>query len=140
MVFEVRKSLSSDWRYWFDGRLVAGDEGNLLLIGGGMRFGSKNDGSGSEIGVGVTFHDEDYANRDFGITAAQSSNSGLAETSLDSGYRSIGVNYNYRYNLNKNWQIFGEAVYEHYGSDIKESPIARSSYEAEVGVGFIYIF
>ena len=28
-VFEVRKSFSSDWRTWFDGRLVAGDDGNF---------------------------------------------------------------------------------------------------------------
>lgn len=140
VIFEIRKSFTSDWRYWFDGRLLAGDEGNFLLLGGGMRFGSQNDGSGSELGVGVTFHDDDYANREFGITADQSINSGLAPTELDGGYRSIGINYNYRHNLSENWQIFGEAVYEHYSSDIKKSPIARSNYEAEVGVGFIYIF
>jgi outer membrane scaffolding protein for murein synthesis (MipA/OmpV family) len=141
LVFEVRKALDSDWRYWFDGRLLAGDEGNFLLLGGGMRFGSQNDGSGSELGVGITFHDEDYANREFGINAEQSSASGLAETDLDGGFRSIGINYNYRHYLNEHWQIFAEAVYEHYGSDdIKDSPITRSNYEAEVGVGFIYIF
>ncbi|GAA4814519.1 hypothetical protein GCM10011365_03600 [Marinicella pacifica] len=140
VVFEVRKSLTSDWRYWLDGRLLAGDEGNFLLLGGGYRFGNQMDGSGSEIGIGVTFHDDDYANRDFGITAEQSAASGLAETNLDGGYRSIGINYIYRHYVTKNWQFFGEAVYEHYGSDIKKSPIVRSDYEAEVGIGFIYIF
>jgi len=140
VVFEVRKSLASEWRYWFDGRLIASDEGNFLLLGGGYRFGTQSDGSGSEIGAGFTFHDGDYANREFGVTAEQSITSGLAETSLDGGYRSFGINYNYRHYLSENWQIFGEAVYEHYGSDIKESPIARSDYEAEVGVGFIYVF
>lgn len=140
LVFEVRKSLTSDWRYWFDGRLLAGDNGNFLLLGGGWRFGSQNDGSGSELGVGITFHDDEYANRDFGITAEQSLTSGLAETDLDGGFRSFGINYNYRHYLSENWQIFAEAVYEHYSSDITKSPIARSDYEAEVGVGFIYIF
>ena len=43
-------------------------------------------------------------------------------------------------NFDENWQIFGEAVYERYSSDIEDSPIARNNYEAEVGVGFIYIF
>jgi outer membrane scaffolding protein for murein synthesis (MipA/OmpV family) len=140
VVFEVRKSFSSDWRTWLDGRLVAGDDGNFLLLGGGMRFGSQDDGSGSELGVGVTFHDGDYANRYFGITAEQSASSGLAETNLDGGYRSVGINYIYRKYLSQNWQLFGEAVYEHYGNDIRKSPIARSDFEAEVGVGFIYIF
>jgi outer membrane protein len=141
LVFEVRKALGPDWRYWFDGRLLAGDEGNFLLLGGGMRFGTQNDGSGSELGVGITFHDEDYANRDFGITAEQAVNSGLPETHLDGGFRSIGINYNYRHYLNEHWQIFAEAVYEHYGSsEIKDSPITRNDFEAEVGIGFIYVF
>ena len=141
LVFEVRKALDADWRYWFDGRLLAGDEGNFMLLGGGMRFGSQNDGSGSELGVGITFHDEDYANREFGITAEQAAASGLAATELDGGFRSIGINYNYRHYLTKNWQIFAEAVYEHYGSsEIKDSPITRNDYEAEVGIGFIYVF
>lgn len=140
VVFEVRKSLTTDWRYWLDGRLVAGEDGKFLLLGGGYRFGNQNDGSGSEIGVGITFQDDDYANRYFGITADQSLASGLAETSLDGGYRSFGINYNYKHYLSKNWQLFGEAFYEHYGSEIRKSPIARSDYEAEVGIGIIYVF
>lgn len=141
LVFEVRKAFSDDWRYWFDGRLLAGDEGNFLLLGGGMRFGNQYDGSGSELGIGVTFHDEDYANREFGITADQSVTSGLPETQLDGGFRSIGINYNYRHYLSEHWQIFAEAVYEHYGSsEVKDSPITRNDYEAEVGFGFIYVF
>lgn len=52
----------------------------------------------------------------------------------------IGGNYNYRNYINNNWQIFGEVLYEYFGSDIRRSPIARSNYEAEVGVGFVYVF
>jgi outer membrane scaffolding protein for murein synthesis (MipA/OmpV family) len=59
---------------------------------------------------------------------------------VNGGFRSIGLNYNYRHYINENWQVFGEAVYEHYSSDIKDSPIARNDYEAEVGVGVIYVF
>ena len=74
------------------------------------------------------------------ITAQQSLASGLDETNLSGGLRSIGVDYNYRHNINENWQIFAEALYEHFSSDVRNSPIARSNYEAEVGIGFIYIF
>ncbi|EBF6278458.1 TPA: MipA/OmpV family protein [Citrobacter freundii] len=42
--------------------------------------------------------------------------------------------------MNKNWQIFGEALYEVYGSDVSDSPISQNDYEAEIGVGFIYVF
>jgi hypothetical protein len=75
-----------------------------------------------------------------GISTGQSAPSGLAETDLSGGFRSIGVNYNYRHYINANWQLFGEALYEHYSDDIADSPISRKNYEAEVGIGFIYVF
>jgi outer membrane scaffolding protein for murein synthesis (MipA/OmpV family) len=140
LVLQARRALDADWRYWLVGRVVTGGAGNLGLFGVGYRFGDQKDGTGSEINFVGVFHDSDRANRDFGITAAQSVASGLSETRLDSGFRSFGVNYNYRYQLNANWQVFGEALYEHYSSDVRVSPIARSNYEAEVSVGLIYIF
>ncbi|WP_414829329.1 MipA/OmpV family protein [Alteromonas sp. H39] len=139
-VLQARRAFQADWRYWLDGRLVAGENGNQALFGAGYRFGSQNDGTGSEIAFAVVFHDSDYANKDFGVTAAQSEASGLPETNLSGGFRSIGFNYNYRNNLTANWQIFGEAVIEYYSSDVQDSPIARQDYEAEVGIGVIYVF
>jgi MipA family protein len=140
VVLQARRAFGADWRYWLVSRVVSGDNGNLGLFGAGRRFGDKLDGSGSEINVVAVFHDKQFANKDFGITASQAITSGLNETSMGAGFRSLGVNYNYRHFINKNWQIFGEALYEYYGSKVRASPIARSNYEAEVGVGFIYMF
>lgn len=140
LVLQARRAFDADWRYWLVGRVVTGSNGNLGLFGVGRRFGDKLDGSGSEINVVAVFHDSKFANTDFGITAEQSLASGLNETRLSGGFRSLGVNYNYRYIINDNWQIFGEALYEHYSSKVQDSPIARSKYEAEVGIGFIYVF
>lgn len=140
LVLQVRRALDADWRYWLIGRVVTGGSGNLGLFGVGLRFGAQSDGTGSEINLVGVFHDSKRANRDFGIDAAQSAASGLNETSLSGGFRSLGVNYVYRHSLNRNWQIFGEALYEHYSSDIRKSPIARSDYEAEVSVGLLYVF
>jgi outer membrane scaffolding protein for murein synthesis (MipA/OmpV family) len=64
----------------------------------------------------------------------------LNQTAVSGGLRSFGLDYAYHYSINQNWQIFGEAPYEPYSSDVKASPIARSNYEAEVGVGFVYRF
>lgn len=140
LVLQARRAFSADWRYWLVGRVVTGENGNLGLFGVGRRFGDKWDGSGSEINLVAVFHDSEFANKDFGITAAQSAASGLNETNMSGGLRSIGIDYNYRHIINRNWQIYGEALYEHYSSDVRSSPIARSNYEAEVGIGFIYVF
>lgn len=140
LLLQARRAFNTDWRNWLDARIVAGENGNLGLFGVGHRFGDQNDGTGHEIAFAVVFHDSEYANKDFGITPVQSAASGLAATDLSGGFRSVGFNYNYRHNINRNWQIFGEAVYEHYSGDIKDSPITRNDYEAEVGLGFIYIF
>ena len=140
LVLQARRALGADWRYWLVGRVVTGGSGNLGLFGAGYRFGDRVDGTGSEINLVGVFHDSDRANRDFGITAVQSAASGLDETRLGSGFRSFGVNYNYRHHIGENWQVFGEALYERFGSDVQDSPIARSNYEAEVSVGLVYVF
>lgn len=140
IVLQARRAFDADWRNWLVGRVVAGDSGNIGLLGVGHRFGDKKDGTGSEINFVVVFHDSDYANKEFGIDAAQSAASGLPETKLSGGYRSFGVDYTYRYSINENWQLFGEALYERYSSEIEDSPIARNNYEAEIGFGFIYLF
>ncbi|OZB06899.1 MAG: structural protein MipA [Idiomarina sp. 34-48-12] len=139
-VLQARRAFNADWRYWLDGRIIAGEDGNIGLFGVGRRFGEQNDGTGSELAVVAVFHDSDRANKDFGITAAQSTASGLPATSLDSGIRSVGVHYNYRQYINENWLVFVEGLYEHYLGDVADSPITRNNYEAELGVGFIYLF
>lgn len=128
------------WRKGDNIFYFAGEDGNIGLFGVGRRFGEQNDGSGSELAVVAVFHDSDRANKDFGITAAQSTASGLPATSLDSGIRSVGVHYNYRQYINENWLVFVEGLYEHYVGDVADSPITRNNYEAELGVGFIYLF
>ncbi|RUO24468.1 MipA/OmpV family protein [Aliidiomarina minuta] len=140
LVLQARHAFSADWRYWLVGRLVTGENGNLGLFGVGRRFGDQLDGSGLEANLVAVFHDSEFANKDFGITAQQSAASGLNETRVSSGLRSVGVDFNYRHHINDNWQIYGEALYEHFSSEVRSSPIARSNYEAEIGIGFIYVF
>ncbi|MCK7544629.1 MipA/OmpV family protein [Marinobacter bryozoorum] len=139
-VLQARRAFDADWRYWLDGRIVASENGNLGIVGVGRRFGEQKDGTGSELSIVAVFHDSDLANEQFGVDPSQAAASGLSETDLSGGFRSIGANYNYRAYINDNWQVFGEVLYEHYSSDIADSPIARNDYEAEVGVGFIYVF
>lgn len=140
LLLEVRHALGEDWRYFLDGRILTGTIGTLGIFGAGTCLGCQPNGTGWEVGAVVTFHDGELANRDFGVNTQQSIDSGLPETDVDSGYRSTGFNVNYRNYLNENWQVFGEALYELYGSDVKDSPISRNNYEAEIGIGVIYVF
>ena len=140
LVLQARRAFGADWRSWLVGRVAASESGNLGLFGVGYRFGERNDGTGSEINLVGVFHDSGLANRDFGVTAQQAAASGLAATSLSGGFRSVGLDYNYRHAINANWQVFGEALYERYSSEVRKSPIARSDFEAEVSVGLLYVF
>ena len=140
LVLQARRAFGADWRSWLVGRVAASESGNLGLFGVGYRFGERNDGTGSEINLVGVFHDSGLANRDFGVTAQQAAASGLAATTLSGGFRSVGLNYNYRHAINANWQVFGEALYERYSSEVRKSPIARSDFEAEVSVGLLYVF
>lgn len=140
LLLEVRHALGEDWRYFLDGRISTGEIGTLGIFGVGTCLGCQPNGTGWEVGAVVTFHDDERANRDFGVDTQQSIDSGIPETDVDSGYRSLGLNVNYRNYLNESWQVFGEALYERYGSDVTDSPISRNKYEMEIGVGFIYVF
>lgn len=140
LVLQVRRALDDDWRYWWVGRVVTGNQGKLGLWGVGRRFGDQVDGSGSEINLVAVVHDSQQANRDFGVSPQQSLASGLKPTRLSGGWRSWGINYVYRHNINPHWQIFGEALYERFRSEVQASPIVRSSFEGEVSVGLLYRF
>lgn len=140
LVLQARRAFTPDWRYWLVGRVVTGGDGNLGLFGVGRRFGEQIDGTGSEVNLVAVFHDSKYANKGFGIDPMQAAASGLEVTELSGGLRSIGIDYSFRHYINENWQVYGEALFEYFSSDVQESPIARSNYETEVGIGLIYIF
>ncbi|MEZ7204396.1 MipA/OmpV family protein [Pseudoalteromonas sp. DY56-GL79] len=140
LVLQARRSFTPDWRYWLVSRVVASDEGNLALFGVGRRFGEQTDGTGSEVNLVFVVHDSDYANKGFGINEMQSLSSGLEETKLSGGLRSFGIDYNYRKNINSDWQIYGEALFEYFSSEVRDSPIARSDFEAEVVMGLFISF
>ena len=139
---EIRRGFGSDWKQWVAGRLMAGDGdiGAIGILAAGHRFGQRSDGDGIEVFVFSTFATSDFINRDFGVTAEQSQNSGLPVTDLDGGFRSVGISAIGRWTIRERWQLTAEAGYERYSDDISDSPIAQASYEAEAGLGLTYRF
>ncbi len=140
--FEVRRSIGDDWRHWVAARLLGGpsDFGWLGVLAAGRRFGSQQDGTGTELYVYSTFATSDFINKDFGVTAADSASSGLPPADFNGGYRSIALTLIDRRNLSDNLQLVSQAGYEQYSSDIQDSPIARDDHEFELGVSLLWRF
>lgn len=141
-VLENRWSFDENWKNWVAARVMFGesDFGLLGILAAGHRFGSNVDGTGTEMFLYGTFGDDDFFNRDFGITASESKNSGLEETDLDGGYRSAGISLIDRRYITNHIQLVSNLGLEYYSNEIQSSPIARQDYEVEVGVTLLYQF
>jgi len=141
-VLETRRSLGEDWRNWIGGRVMGGESGFgwLGVLAVGHRFGDQLDGSGTEVFAFSTFGTDDFINKDFGISAEDAEASGLAETELDGGYRSTGINLIHRRYITDHIHLIAAAEAELYSSDIGDSPIARDDYEAGLELSVVWHF
>lgn len=139
---EARRSIGDNWRNWVGGRLMAGESGFGVLgvVAAGHRFGDQVDGTGTEVYVFSTFGSATFINKDFGVTAADSAASGLAQADLDGGYRSTGINLIHRRYIADHTQLIAAAEAERYNSDIGDSPIARDNHEAGVELAIVREF
>jgi outer membrane scaffolding protein for murein synthesis (MipA/OmpV family) len=139
---EVRRGLGSDWRNWVAARVMGGprDFGLLGVLAAGRRFGQQLDGTGTEVYGFVTFGDDNFINKDFGVTAADAAGSGLRQTTLSGGYRSAGIQLVHRRHLTRKLHAIAQAGVEFYSSDIGNSPIARKDNEFEVSLALVWQF
>lgn len=139
---EVRRGLGSDWRNWVAARVMGGprDFGLLGVLAAGRRFGQQLDGTGTEVYGFVTFGDDNFINKDFGVTAADAAGSGLRQTTLGGGYRSTGIQLVHRRHLTRKLHAIAQAGVEFYSSDIGNSPIARKDNEFEVSLALVWQF
>jgi outer membrane scaffolding protein for murein synthesis (MipA/OmpV family) len=139
---EVRRALGENWRNWVGGRVMGGehDFGWLGILAAGHRFGTRTDGTGTEVFVFSTFGTDEFINKDFGVSGAEAASSGLEETDLDGGYRSVGMTLTDRRYLSTHFHIITQAGVELYSEAIQDSPIARNDYETELGVSLLYHF
>ncbi|MEY3136714.1 MAG: hypothetical protein RL580_446 [Pseudomonadota bacterium] len=139
---EVRRGLGSDWRNWVAARVMGGprDFGLLGVLAAGRRFGQQLDGTGTEVYGFVTFGDDNFINKDFGVTAADAAGAGLRQTTLSGGYRSTGIQLVHRRHLTRKLHAIAQAGVEFYSSDIGNSPIARKDNEFEVSLALVWQF
>ena len=139
---EVRYAFDGEWRNYIGTRISMGnsDFGALGFLFAGHRFGSQQDGSGTEAIFYVKFGDSNNLNREFGVSPSEATTSGLAETDLDGGYRSTGLRLVDRRYLSEHIQIVSGLELEYYSSDVRDSPIAREDFASEVELAILYHF
>lgn len=139
---EVRYAFDGDWRNYVGTRISVGDSdfGTLGFLFAGHRFGSRQDGGGTEAFLYSTFADSDNLNWDFGVSPSEAATSGLAETDLDSGYRSSGLRLVDRRFVREHIQIVSGLEFQYFGSDVQDSPIAREDFAVEVELGVVFHF
>jgi outer membrane protein len=139
---EVRYAFDGEWRNYIGTRISMGDSnfGVLGFLSAGHRFGAQQDGSGTEAIVYVKLSDSNNLNREFGVSPSEATTSGLAETDLDGGHRSTGLRLVDRRFLSDHIQIVSGLELEYYSSDVRDSPIAREDFAAEVELAILYQF
>lgn len=139
---EVRYAFDADWRNYVGTRISAGNSsfGTLGFIFVGHRFGDRLDGGGTEAFLFTTFADSNNLNRDFGVSRPEAAASGLAETDLNSGYRSSGLRLVDRRFVGEHIQIVSGLEFQYFSSDVQDSPIAREDFATEVELAVLYQF
>jgi outer membrane scaffolding protein for murein synthesis (MipA/OmpV family) len=139
---EMRYAFDDEWRNYVGTRVSAGnsDFGTLGFLFVGHRFGDRQDGGGTEAFLFATFADSNNLNRDFGISASESLVSGLARTDVDSGYRSAGLRLVDRRFVDEHIHIVTALEFQYYGSDVRDSPIAREDFGTEAELSIVYQF
>ncbi|MGE3172507.1 MAG: MipA/OmpV family protein [Planctomycetota bacterium] len=139
---EVRYAFDDEWRNYVGTRVSVGDGdfGTLGFLFVGHRFGARQDGGGTEAFLYSTFADSSNLDRDFGIRPSEAAASGLAATHLDGGYRSSGLRLVDRRFVGAHTQIVTGLEFQYFGSDVRESPIAREDFAVEVELAVVFYF
>ena len=139
---ETKHAFGSSWRNWVAARFLAGpsDFGWWTEVTAGHRFSEAPDGTGTEAWLYLSYGNADFFNRGFGVSAQDAENSGLSETSLNGGFRSVGFFVTDRRILTEHIQLLLKLGTEFYSSEIQDSPIAQDDYKLELGAVLLWQF
>ncbi len=131
-----------DETYWLTGRLSGGPSefGYRAKFSAGYQFSRPYNNTGLGVVAYSTFAAKEQVNKYFGISPDESVSSGLAQSDLDGGYRSSGVEILYRQNFFKNIQILARVGVEVYSNDIKESALVSEDAEITTSVSAVWRF
>jgi outer membrane protein len=117
-----------------------GDDGGYLI-----RFGAEVERPLRErllltARIGATYADEDYMQNYFGVNAAQSAASGLAEFDADAGFKDVFAEVGLKAQLDANWEARASVRYSRLLGDAADSPIVESEDQFTTLLGVAYKF
>lgn len=120
----------------------AGEAGDGLLVA--LRSGYTADvGDQFSVtpGVFANWGDDDYMQGYYGVRAAQSARSGIAQFNAGSGFKDVGLSLRGNYTYSNNVLIRGEVGYQRLLGDAADSPIvdgrgSRDQFRALLGVAY----
>ena len=139
-VVDVKYALGYGWQNWVSWRLSGGPSsyGWQSKIAAGHNFGDQLDNYGSEVVVFSTFGNADNINNYFGVSEVDSAASGLTPIDLDSGFRSIGLDFYHRRNIGRNSEVSAKGGIEIYSDDIEKSDLVEDSSQTYVNFSIVW--
>lgn len=72
-----------------------------------------------------TWADDNYTTTFFGVTAAQSARSGMAQYRPEGGFKDAGIGLDINYSLTENWGLTGRLGYKRMLGDAADSPLVE---------------
>lgn len=86
-------------------------------------------------GAELVYGNDDFNNTYFGVTAAESAASGLAETQPGGGLNEAAISFEARYAMTENTALLGEIRYGKLIGDAADSPVVQDEYQPSLRLG-----
>ena len=119
-------------------RTIGGSEGLEAKIG--FDLAHNIDQFRFSAGVSATWADEAYMQSYFGVTAAQSATSGLAQYDIGAGFKRVDLDLAVTYMATEHWLVRGQVVIGYLLGDAADSPIVQEAFQPSVLLAIGYRF
>ncbi|MBW1849964.1 MAG: MipA/OmpV family protein [Deltaproteobacteria bacterium] len=114
----------------------SGHEGALIEAGAGVRI--PFDKPLFLAVLHTTWASDDYMESFFGVSAKESTRSGLKEFDAESGIKDIGIKLTSGIRFRKNWRVGLSVQYKRLLGDASDSPIVDDKNQFVAGLGIVY--
>lgn len=108
-------------------RNIGGSEGLEAKIG--VDLAHNIDQFRFSAGVSATWADETYMQTYFGVTAAQSAASGLAQYDIGAGFKRVDLDLAITYAVTEHWLVRGQVGVGYLLGDAADSPIVQEAFQ-----------